>query len=144
MSEPLGDQYDPLGKHLDDPYPFYARAQRETPIFFSSKLDAWVVTRLADVKKVLRDGQTFSSANVLRPLAPLSPQVLPVLFGGYPLVPVFLVMDGEEHRQQRQPWAAGFGPERVAAVRPYLTERAAALADDLIAGESAADFMAGY
>ena len=92
MPESLGDQYDPLAEHLDDPYSFYARAQREMPVFFSSKLGIWVVTRLADMKKVLRDWRTFSSANTLRPLQPLSMDVLPILFGGYPLVPVFLVM----------------------------------------------------
>jgi cytochrome P450 len=144
MSESLGDQYDPLDKHLDDPYPFYTRAQREMPVFFSSKLGIWVVTRLADVKKVLRDGQTFSSANALRPLKPLSMDVLPILFGGYPLVPVFLVMDGEQHMRRRQPFAAGFGSDRVEAVRPYLTQHATALADDLVTGKTTADFMAAY
>jgi cytochrome P450 len=144
MSESLGDQYDPFGRHLDDPYPFYLRAQREMPIFFSSKLDVWVVTRLADVKKVLRDELTFSSVNTLRPLAPFSSQVFPILFGGYPLVPVFVVMDGEQHKQRRQPWAVGFGPDRVAAVRHYVTNRAIALAEDLIAGENTAEFMTDY
>jgi cytochrome P450 len=144
MSESLGDEYDPLGRHLDDPYQFYTRAQREMPVFFSSRLGMWVVTRLADVKKVLRDGRTFSSVNGLRPLEPLSMEVLPIIFSGYPLVPVFLVMDGEEHAQQRQPWAAGFTPDRVEAVRPYVTQRATALADDMLAGESTADFMAAY
>jgi cytochrome P450 len=139
----LGDDYDPLGRHLADPYPFYARAQRETPIFYSSKLGVWVVTRLAEAKKVLRDGQTFSSANVLRPLAPLSMEVLPILFGGYPPVPVFVVMDGEQHKQQRQPWATGFGPDRVEAVKHYLTDRATALAEKLSTGTSA-DLMADY
>ncbi|GAA0565763.1 cytochrome P450 [Actinomadura livida] len=144
MSESVGDEYDPLSRHLDDPYEFYARAQRETPVFFSAKLGIWVVTRMADVKKVMRDGRTFSSINNLRPLQPLSMAVLPIMFSGYPLVPVFLVMDGDEHMEHRQPWAAGFTADRVAAVRPYVAERAAALADDLLAGESPADLMAGY
>jgi cytochrome P450 len=144
MPESLGERYDPLDEHLDDPFPFYSQAQREMPIFFSPKLGVWVVTRLADVKKVLRDGQTFSSANALRPLKPLSMDVLPILFGGYPLVPVFLVMDGEEHTRRRQPFAAGFGPDRAEAVRPYLTRHACALADDLVAGKNTAEFMAAY
>jgi cytochrome P450 len=144
MPEPLGDQYDPLDKHLDDPFPFYSQAQREMPVFYSSKLGLWMVTRLADVKEVLRDGQTFSSANALRPLKPLSMDVLPILFGGYPLVPVFLVMDGEQHTQRRHPFAAGFGPDRAEGVRHYLTRHATALADDLVAGRNTAEFMAAY
>ncbi|MGH3373867.1 MAG: cytochrome P450 [Actinoallomurus sp.] len=144
MSESLGDEYDPMGRHIDDPYDFYTRAQREDPVFFSSRLGVWVVTRMADVKKVMRDGRTFSSVNNLRPLEPLSMEVLPIIFSGYPLVPVFLVMDGEEHLEHRRPWAAGFTAERVEAVRPYIAQRATALADDLTAGESTAEFMAAY
>lgn len=144
MSESLGDQYDPLDGHFDDPYPFYARAHREMPVFFSARLGIWMVTRHADVKRVLRDAKTFSSANALRPLKPLSMDVLPILFGGYPLVPVFLVMDGEGHMRRRQPFAAGFGPDRLDALKPYLTEHAEALADGLAAGETTADFMAAY
>jgi len=144
MSESLGEQYDPLGGHFDDPFPFYARAHREMPVFFSEKLGIWMVTRLADVKKVLRDAKTFSSANALRPLKPLSMDVLPILFGGYPLVPVFLVMDGEEHMRRRQPFAAGFGPDRLEALKPHLTRYATALADDLAVGKTTADFMAAY
>ncbi|MCO5998063.1 cytochrome P450 [Actinoallomurus rhizosphaericola] len=144
MSESLGDEYDPMGTHLDDPFDFYRRAQREMPVFFSSKLGVWVVTRMADVKKVMRDGRTFSSVNNLRPLEPLSMEVLPIMFSGYPLVPVFLVMDGEEHLEHRRPWAAGFTAERVEAVRPYITQRATALADELTAGESTAELMAAY
>jgi cytochrome P450 len=144
MPEYLGDEYDPLGKHIDDPYDIYTRSQREAPVFYSSKLGVWVVTRMADVKNVLRDGRTFSSVNNLRPLQPLSMEVVPILFSGYPLVPVFLVMDGEEHAERRQPWAAGFTAKRVEAVRPYITQRATELADDLIAGGSPAEFMAAY
>lgn len=144
MAEALGAEYDPLGTHMDDPYDFYQRAQREEPVFFSSRLGVWVVTRMADVKKVMRDGRTFSSVNNLRPLEPLSMDVLPIMFSGYPLVPVFLVMDGKEHAEHRQPWAAGFTAERVETVEPYITQRATELADALIAGGSTAEFMTAF
>ncbi len=101
MSESIGDLYDPFGVHMDDPWPFYTHAQRATPIFFSPVLGAWVVTRLDDVRKVLRDGKTYSSANVLRPVAPFSPRVFPILAQGYPMVPPLLMVDGEQHRRQR-------------------------------------------
>jgi cytochrome P450 len=144
VSESFGDLYDPLGVHLDDPYPFYAQARRAVPIFFSTVLGAWVVTRLADVRAVLRDGETFSSANSLRPFSPLAPVVYAELAKGYPLGDyAFITMDGQRHRRRRTPAAAGFSPERVTAAEPYLTERASALVDEF-AKSGGVEFMAGY
>ncbi|MFD0855467.1 hypothetical protein ACFQ07_24710, partial [Actinomadura adrarensis] len=100
----LGEEYDPLGVHLGDPWDFYARAQRAAPIFYSPKLKAWVVTRYADVKRVLRDGSTFSSENVLRPVAPFTLRAVPILAKGYPLEPPVLMLDGAQHRAQRAPY----------------------------------------
>ncbi len=46
----LGALYHPLqGEQLENPYPFYARARKEEPIFFSPELDTWVVTRYDDI-----------------------------------------------------------------------------------------------
>ncbi|HEY7483898.1 MAG TPA: cytochrome P450 [Streptosporangiaceae bacterium] len=143
MSDSLGDVYDPLGAHLDDPYPFYTQARRATPIFFSPVLQAWVVTRMADVRKVLRDGETFSSANVLRPFSPLSPEVYAVLAQGYPYTTSMITVDGEEHRRQRAPQAAGLSPESVAAAEPYIVKRATALVDGF-AADGRTEFMGAY
>ncbi len=142
--ETLGEQYDPLGVHLDDPYPFYARAQRQAPIFFSPKLNAWVVTRMRDVKKVLRDGKTFSSCNTLRPFTPLSPKVDELLAAGYPQTGNLIQLDGEEHWQQRAPAAAMLSAEQVSALEPYMIEQGNALIDGFTADGPPADFMAAY
>jgi cytochrome P450 len=144
MPESFGDLYDPLGVHMADPWPFYARAQREAPIFFSPVLKAWAVTRLADVRKVLRDGKTYSSSNVLRPLLPFSPKVLSLLATAYPLVPPLLMLDGEQHRRQRAPYAEGLSPDRVSAVEPYIIKRATALVDTFAANGPSMDFVSGY
>jgi cytochrome P450 len=141
-TEALGALYDPLGAHLDDPYPSYTRARRQTPIFFSPTLNAWVVTRIADVRKVLRDGKTFSSANTLRPFAPLHPQVYQILDEGYPLAESLITSDGEKHRRQRMA-QTGFLPERVAAAEPYIVERATALVDGF-AADGHAEFMTAF
>ncbi|GAA2079527.1 cytochrome P450 [Actinomadura alba] len=140
----LGELYDPLGVHMDDPYPFFARARREAPIFFSPKADAWVVTRLRDIKEVLRDGKTYSSCNSLRPLTPLSPKVQELLATGYPEVPNFVQLDGEEHRRQREPAAAAFSPEMVDATEADIVEQANALVDAIIEGGVPVDFMGAF
>jgi cytochrome P450 len=142
--ETLGEQYDPLGVHLDDPYPFYARAQRQTPIFFSPRANAWVVTRLRDVKKVLRDWQTYSSCNSLRPPVPLSPKVDEVLAGSSPLTGNLIELDGPEHRRHRAPSADMLCAEQVTALEPYMIEQGNALIDAFTAAGAPADFMAAY
>jgi hypothetical protein len=37
-SYPVDEDFDPLSKgYLEDPYAYYARFRRETPVFFASK-----------------------------------------------------------------------------------------------------------
>src|SRR6266480_2964078 len=80
----IGERYDPFGAHLDDPYPFYAKARHERPVFYSPAFQAWVVTRYADVRHVLMHPKVFSSANAIRPLAAsLTPECMAELRRGY-------------------------------------------------------------
>ncbi|WP_162642187.1 cytochrome P450 [Streptosporangium sp. 'caverna'] len=139
----LGDLYDPLRAHLSDPYPFYERARREEPLFFSPVVGAWVVTKMADARVILRDGRTFSSANTLRPYTPFPPAVLEELSKGFPLRETLITMDGEGHRRLRVLAAAALSPERVTATERYITERASLLIDGF-AKDGRVDFMAEY
>jgi cytochrome P450 len=140
----LGESYDPLGSHLQDPYPFYARARREEPVFWSPAVNAWVLTRYEDIRNVLRDPETFSSGNALRPLRPLPPAVVEVLREGYPLEPPGLLLaDGDAHRRLRAPAARGLSPARVAAAEPVIRRKATALVDEFT-GDGHAELMSQY
>jgi cytochrome P450 len=44
------------------PYPIYRRLRDESPVFWSDRLNAWLVSRYADAKAVLEDPERFSSA----------------------------------------------------------------------------------
>jgi cytochrome P450 len=58
----IGVEFNPLsGQQLADPYPIYLRARSEEPVFFSSALQAWCITRYDDVVKVLADSERFHS-----------------------------------------------------------------------------------
>ena len=57
-----GEELDPYA-HPDDPYPFYAWARAERPVFYNSRLNMWFVTRYDDIVTVLRDPRTFSSSD---------------------------------------------------------------------------------
>ena len=67
----VGEVYVPFAD--TDPYPLYARARREEPVFFSPALNAWVVTRYDDVRTVLGNPKAYSLATVPDSLAMLSP-----------------------------------------------------------------------
>ena len=78
---------------LEDPYPFFERARREAPVFFSPIFHVWIVSRHQEVTTVLRDPTRFSSTEVLSP-----PNLPPEVVEGYRNAPetmVAEVIDGE-------------------------------------------------
>jgi cytochrome P450 len=46
---------------LDDPYPSYALARRQAPVFYNEYFDAWCVTRYEDVLAAVKDTSRLSS-----------------------------------------------------------------------------------
>lgn len=111
---PLGQQYDPLaGKLLDNPHPFYARARQEEPVFFSERLQSWIVTRYDDVQAILAQPGIFSSKDTLRPAVSFMPETFQILATGYAFVPVITNTDGNEHQRFRVPLNHVFLPARL-------------------------------
>jgi cytochrome P450 len=44
-----------------NPFPWYAKMRRESPVFYDAQQQCWMVFRYEDVKQVFADWQTFSS-----------------------------------------------------------------------------------
>src|SRR5467141_3897284 len=117
----LGVLYHPLqGEQLENPYPFYARARKEEPIFFSPDLDTWVVTRYDDALTILNQPDIFSSKDALRPVVKLSPAVFAELSKGYPRVPGTIESDGKQHARLRNALGKTFTPKRVKQLEPFI------------------------
>lgn len=129
----LGALYHPLhGEQLENPYPFYERARREEPIFFSHDLDTWVVTRYDDILAILNQPDVFSSKDALRPVVRLSPAVFPELSQGYPVVPNVVDSDGKEHTRFRNAVGKAFVPKRIKQLEPFIKEIVTSLIDGFI------------
>ena len=129
----LGAFYHPLhGEQLENPYPFYARARKEEPIFFSPDLNTWVVTRYDDVLSILNQPDIFSSKDALRPVVTFSPAVFAELSKGYRLVPNVVDSDGKEHTRFRNAVAQAFAPKRVKQLEPFIKEVVTSLIDAFI------------
>ncbi|MFF5970772.1 cytochrome P450 [Streptomyces sp. NPDC012769] len=130
-----------------DPYPLYARARRTPGLTYVPALDAWLVSRDADIREVLLRPQDFSSAQALRPDVRPSPAALAVLGGGFAPRPTVVSTDGPAHRRHRAPLNSGLSAARVAALAPYVTQQADALAEafaDALAEHGRADLMTHY
>jgi cytochrome P450 len=129
----LGALYHPLqGEQLENPYPFYARARREEPIFFSPDLGTWVVTRYDDVLTILSQPDVFSSKDALRPVVRFSPAVFAELSKGYPFVPNVVDSDGKEHTRFRNAVSKAFAPKRIKQLEPFIKEVVTSLVDSFI------------
>ena len=92
---------------LADPYPLYHRLRREDPVHWDPFLHAWVITRYADVIKVLRDfsaGRTHSpeklTAMGLEALNPIAKV----------MVKQMLFLDPPAHTRIRNLGSGGFHP----------------------------------
>ncbi|CCK25399.1 cytochrome P450 [Streptomyces davaonensis JCM 4913] len=143
MTRSIGESYDPLGTHLQDPYPFFALARETEPVFYSEVLRAWVVTRFDDVRTVLQQHETFSTANALRSPLPLHPDALAVLERGFPPSSAIINVNGDRHLKVRAPLAKRLGTDAVAAMEPEIRKRATALVDAL-AADGSAELMSQY
>ncbi|WP_231626633.1 cytochrome P450 [Streptomyces apocyni] len=126
-----------------DPYPLYAQARAAEGLTFVPELDAWLVSRYADVREVLRRPEDFSSANALRAEVTPSPEALAVLGTGPGSGPVVVTSDGTAHQRLRAPLLRGLSAARVAEVRGFITKRVTTLVDGF-AADGRAELMADF
>lgn len=138
MSTTLSTEFNHLAPpYLSDPYPLYARAQREAPVFFSPIFYTFIVTRYDDVMAVLRDPARFSSADSLTPPKELPAPVLEILKEDYTGVYPLVASDPPAHTRLRALCSKAFLPQRIAALEPRLRELASGLIDRFAADRSA-------
>src|SRR6516164_5533923 len=103
-AQSLAERFDPFhDPYLADPYPFFAEARATTPVFYSSDLDYWVVTRYHDIEQIFRTPPVFSAVNALAPLEPICPaarRLLKNLAGsGGPVLAIALDVTDETQAQ---------------------------------------------
>jgi cytochrome P450 len=51
--------------YVDDPYPVFARLQREDPVYYYEPLDIFVLTKIDDIRDAARQADLFSSGHGL-------------------------------------------------------------------------------
>lgn len=104
---------------LADPYPLYRRLRTEHPVFWDPYMHSWVVTRYADVVRVLRD----FSAERIRTAEQLTTMDLSELNPmAKIMVKQMLFMDPPGHKRIRSLAAAAFTPQKVEALRSHIRD----------------------
>lgn len=103
------------------PWPYLELLREQQPVFFSPGIDAFVVTRYADIAEVVRNPEIYangpqpSSSMILWNFAQEFHSIYHGL-GTPPPVPTLVSVDGEEHKRQRSALEPFF---TVGAVRGY-------------------------
>ena len=127
--------YEPLSPAVKaDPYPYYAVLRREAPAFYVESLDAYAVSRHADVRRVMHDHVAFSSeamaALVSRP-GSYATDADPS--GADREVPTSIIgTDGDAHTRLRQIVSRGFTPRRIALLEARMRDIVGELVDRLV------------
>jgi cytochrome P450 len=160
---PLSSDLDFLDRQiLENPYPLYARLREEQPVFWSTQMDAWVITRHADVTAALRDPGLFSSARVEKIVYGYAERRLRTMPFGAALRPlvrkmtlikmgVFVEMasrfmwqqDPPDHTRLRKLMMQGFTAETLRKARPLIERRVHALLD-AVCDTGQMDFMRDF
>jgi cytochrome P450 len=126
-----GRPFDPLEPdQVANPFPWLALARREAPVFYMPKYEMWCVTRHEDVVQVVRDVESFSSANAFGGEILIHPDVADELPDGHPEQRGLVAIDPPEHTRLRRLGNKVFTPKLVAVQEGAIRE----IADELIDG----------
>lgn len=119
-----------------DPYPTYAAWRAAGPLHWNEALfgGAWVVTTQADVQAALRDPRLSSARTggwVMRQAPRGSTERRELVAMQRLFARALLFVDDPAHARLRAAMQAGFRPERMAALRPFVEQAVAGLLDEV-------------
>jgi cytochrome P450 len=136
----MAERFDPF--EISDPFPLYAQARAEEPIFFSDAIGYWVVTRYDDIKAIFRDHETFSSEVTQTPYKPRPAEVQQVLeAGGFTGGSGLSGRMPPDHTRLRRFINKAFTPRRVQQLEPFIRAASVRMID-AFARDSRADLVA--
>jgi cytochrome P450 len=107
--------YNPLSPGvMENPYPYYAYLREHAPVYWIEALQAWALSRYADVDFALRNPQIFlSSEFTAQTLGDLNPT---------PGIPWLLDMNPPDHTRLRKLANRGFLPRLIRDLEPRVQE----------------------
>lgn len=140
---PVLEEFDPLDPaQVADPYPVLSKARREVPVFFVPDYDMWCVTRYEDIETVLRDTETYTSADFVG-MPEFPPEIAEQLPEGHPLEGTLAAVDPPEHTRIRRIAQKAFSARQAMARSDEIRALAHGLIDGF-ADQGKADLATAY
>jgi cytochrome P450 family 109 len=120
-------------RSIDDPYPNFARARREHPVYFEPRQNAWVFSCYEDVYSILRNPKLFSSRCPVT-FSDLHPGSNTILFS----------QDPPRHTQLRALVSRAFNTSVIESMNPWIEATAAGLVDAIEPGTKEVDIVKSF
>lgn len=118
-----------------DPYPYFARLRRHEPVAWNGRHRAWLVTRHADVRALLRDPRLSSDTMTPFVARRLTPAQRAAMAGTFDLLNAWMVFqDPPDHTRLRKAVQRTFTTRRVEMLREYSTGLARTRMRELVDG----------
>lgn len=119
-------------EYVASPYGLYDDLRSASPVYWSERFEAWILTRYEDVATVIRDTDRFSNAEripaLLRQLPEQSYQRLWALSSHFSVGLVH--SDPPDHTRLRALVSKAFTPRAVEAMRPRIEQLVTSLLDE--------------
>lgn len=121
--------YDPYAPdNVLDPYPAFRRLRDEAPVYHNPGMNFWALSRYDDVCAAHRDARRFASGEGI------------TIEGAEKGMPLLILRDPPDHNWHKGLVTRVFTNARMAALEPFIREKAVALLDGL-AGQEELDFV---
>jgi cytochrome P450 len=114
-----------------DPYPTFTSVRGVGPVAYDDALGMFVVSDTVEIERILADTETFSSANVVRPVNPVGPAAREIL-EGFHLDPVLANSDPPRHPRMRKVTARRLTPRRMRELDLEIRTRAEQLVEAIM------------
>ncbi|MGW5076598.1 cytochrome P450 [Rhodococcus sp. NPDC004095] len=125
---PVAHGFDALGDdYFTDPAVHFARFRDDTPVFYYPHLNAWIVTRRADVETVLADWQRFTSGGNSGTID--VPEQFRAVVPPDLITQILVGSDPPSHTDHRFVAQRGFTKARMEALQPEIEARAHRIVD---------------
>lgn len=135
--------YNPLDESPDGPSRTYRELRAADELPFFDMFGAYLVSRYDDVRTVLEDPETYSSANALPDWTLSPPQVLEAMGDAVPRGISVVNTDPPLHTAIRRVLRTAFSGERVVRLREPIRKTAEELVDGLV-GDHRAELVSQY